>query len=476
MSKNTYTRTKIVCTIGPASRSAEIIEKMIAEGMDVARMNFSHSTYAEHQSTIDLVRKFNARLHCNVSLMGDLQGPKLRIGLVENGEIVLPTGGRILLTSVQKLSTAQELFINYPNLLHDVKPGDFVLLDDGKIQLQVLSKGKEVLEAVVLHGGTLNSRKGVNFPNSHLSVPPLSEKDKNDLQFAVAHGIEWIALSFVRNAYDVLQLKKHLKQLRSAARVIAKIEKPEAVRNITDIIAAADAIMVARGDLGVEMDLAMVPLVQKTIIKKCILQAKPVIIATQMLESMIHAPSPTRAEANDVTNAVLDGADALMLSAETSSGQFPVEAVRIMNKIIQAAETQEIVYGKRSEIDPSSPTYISDEICRQACTLADVLKAKAIVSTTHSGYTAFQLASYRPKASIFIFTDNPHLLTTLQLIWGVRVFLYNRFTSTDDTIHELNTLLKELGFVQKNDLVINTASMPLNVRSRTNTIKVSKID
>ncbi len=476
MNKNTYTRTKIVCTIGPASRSEEIIEKMIAEGMDVARMNFSHSTYAEHQITIDLVRKFNARLHCNVCLMGDLQGPKLRIGLVENGEIFLPTGSRVFLTAVQKLSTAQELFINYPNLVQDVKPGDFVLLDDGKIQLQVLSKGKEVLEAVVLHGGTLNSRKGVNFPNSHLSVPSLSEKDKNDLQFAVAHGIEWIALSFVRNAYDVLQLKKHLKQLRSPARVIAKIEKPEAVRNISDIIAAADAIMVARGDLGVEMDLAMVPLVQKTIIKKCNLQAKPVIIATQMLESMIHAPSPTRAEANDVTNAVLDGADALMLSAETSSGQFPVEAVRIMNKIIQAAETQEIVFGKRSEIDPSSPTYISDEICRQACTLADVLKAKAIVSTTHSGYTAFQLASYRPKASIFIFTDNPQLLTTLQLIWGVRVFHYNRFTSTDDTIHELNTLLKELGFVQKNDLVINTASMPLNVRSRTNTIKVSKID
>ncbi|MCS6916213.1 MAG: pyruvate kinase [Chitinophagales bacterium] len=469
-------RTKIIATIGPASRSELVIAEMIRAGLDVARINFSHSSHAEHQQTIDLVRATNAKLNTHVCLLGDLQGPKLRIGQVRNGQILLKPGERIFINEGDGISSAEELFISYPRLTEEVRPGERVLLDDGRLQLQVLSRSGHRLEALIIHGGPLTSRKGINFPESKLSVPALSEKDKQDLLFAVANRLEWIALSFVRNAYDVLQLKRHLQTHRSRSRVIAKIEKPEAIKNISEIIHAADGIMVARGDLGVEMDLAVVPVLQKTIVQQCIQHAKPVIIATQMMESMITQPSPTRAEANDVTNAVLDGADAVMLSAETSSGAFPVEAVRIMRKIVEVAETVDTVYGKKKTTNPSSPTYISDEVCRQACLIADVLKAKAIVSTTHSGYTAFQLSSFRPRTPIFIFTDNQMLLNMLNLLWGVRAFYYDRFTSTDDTIHDVNTLLREMGFVKPKDLVINTASMPLHARSRTNTIKVSRID
>ncbi|MCS6990989.1 MAG: pyruvate kinase [Chitinophagales bacterium] len=469
-------RTKIVATIGPASRTEQHINEMIRAGMDVARINFSHSSLAEHQQTIDFVRAANARLGTHVCLIGDLQGPKLRIGLVRNGQIVLEAGKHIWINEKEGISSAEELFVNFPNLTADVQPGHRVLLDDGRLQLQVLSRHGHRLEALVLHGGPLTSRKGINFPESKLSVPALSEKDKHDLMFAMANQLEWIALSFVRNAYDVLQLKKHLQNHNCRSKVIAKIEKPEAVKNIAEIIQAADAIMVARGDLGVEMDLAVVPVLQKSIVQQCIQQAKPVIIATQMMESMITNPAPTRAEANDVTNAVLDGADAVMLSAETSSGAFPVEAVRIMRKIIEVAETMDTVYSKKKNTNPASPTYVSDEVCRQACIIADVLKAKAIVSTTHSGYTAFQLSSFRPRTPIFIFTDNKLLLYMLNLLWGVRAFYYDRFTSTDDTIHDVNTILRELGFVKPKDLVINTASMPLHARSRTNTIKVSRIE
>lgn len=469
-------RTKIIATIGPASRTEQAIVEMIRAGMDVARINFSHSTHAEHQQTIDYVRRANAVLGTHVCLLGDLQGPKLRIGQVRNGQVLLEPGKRIFINQADGLSSAEELFVSFPNLTEDVKPGDRVLLDDGRLQLQVTGRKADRLEALVIHGGPLSSRKGINFPDSRLSVPALSEKDKQDLAFAIANRLEWIALSFVRNAYDIVQLKKFLQSQHSRMKVIAKIEKPEAVKNITEIIHAADGIMVARGDLGVEMDLSMVPILQKTIVQQCIQQARPVIIATQMMESMITNPSPTRAEANDVTNAVLDGADAVMLSAETSSGAFPIDAVRLMRKIIQVAETVDTVYGKKKTTNPASPTYISDEVCRQACLIADVLKAKAIVSTTHSGYTAFQLASFRPRTPIFIFTDNNMLLNMLNLLWGVRAFFYDRFTSTDDTIRDVNTILLEKGLVKSKDLVINTASMPLHARSRTNTIKVSRID
>lgn len=470
-------RTKIIATVGPASRKYETISAMIEAGMDVARMNFSHSDHAAHQSTIDLVRKFNHEHASSICLLGDLQGPKLRIGTVEDNEIFLEAGSSIQLTSEECLSTAEILYIRYQNLAQDVKAGENILLDDGKIRLQVIDTNqKNKVEAVVVHGGKLSSRKGVNFPESRLSVPAISEKDLLDLQFAVKHHVEWIALSFVRTADDVLQLKKQLRALHSKAKVIAKIEKPEAVKNITDIIAAADAIMVARGDLGVEMELELVPVLQKQIAMQCINTAKPVIIATQMMESMIQNPTPTRAEANDVTNAVLDGADAVMLSAETSTGAYPVDVVRIMQKIISVAETQPEVYGKRQSASLASPTYLSDEVCHQAVVMADTIHAKAIVSMTHSGYTAFELASYRPKAPVLIFTDNHQLLNTLSLIWGVKAFYYNKFATTDETIHDVNSILRDMGYVRSQDLVINTASMPLHTRSRTNTIKVSKID
>ncbi len=445
--------------------------------MDVVRMNFSHSTLDDHQATVDHIRKYNAENNSNICLLGDLQGPKLRVGMVADNEIILETGKKILLSSEDFISTPLRLSIPYEQLARDVKPEEQVLLDDGKLRLQILSSNQDnELEAVILHGGKLLSKKGVNFPHSKLSVPAVSEKDLADLQFAIRNEVEWIALSFVRNADDLIQLKHQLARHRSKARVIAKIEKPEAVRNISDIIAVADAIMVARGDLGVEVELEQVPLLQKQIVRQSINAAKPVIIATQMMESMIQNPIPTRAEANDVTNAVLDGADAVMLSAETSTGAFPIEVIRIMNKIVRVAETQGTVYNKRETVNEFSNTFLSDEVCRQACLIADALNAKAIVSMTHSGYTAFQLASFRPHAPIFIFTDNKQLLNTCNMIWGVHAFYYNKFATTDETISDVNHILKQAEYVKHHDVVINTASMPLHSKSRTNTIKVSRIE
>jgi pyruvate kinase len=471
-------RTKIIATIGPATRNYDVISKMIEAGLDVARINFSHSTQADHQQTIDLIRRHNEEKKSKICLLGDLQGPKLRVGMVKDDEIILETGSKIILTPEECISTSDRIYIKYPYLAKDVEPGENILLDDGKLRVQVLrsDKKKNEVEAIVIHGGKLTSKKGVNFPESKLTVPAISEKDMLDLQFAVKNHVEWIALSFVRDAEDIVQLKRELHSMQSKARVIAKIEKPEAVKNITDIISVTDAIMVARGDLGVEMELELVPILQKQITLQSINAAKPVIIATQMMESMIQSPTPTRAETNDVTNAVMDGADAVMLSAETSTGAFPVEVVRIMQKIIRVAETQPSVYGKRASANIESPTYLSDEVCRQAVLIADTIKARAIVSMTHSGYTAFHLASYRPKAPVYIFTDNHQLLNTLSLMWGVRAFYYNKFATTDETIRDVNGLLKEMGFVKANEIVVNTTSMPLHSRSRTNTIKVTKID
>ena len=475
--KTEPSKTKIIATIGPASRNYEVLSEMIEAGIDVARINFSHSTQDDHQNTIELVRKHNHKAKTNVCILGDLQGPKLRIGMVANDEIFLESGKKIYLTSDECLSTPERLYIHYPHLAHDVKTGENILLDDGKLKLQVQHTNKKnLVEAEIIHGGKLSSRKGVNFPESKLSVPAISVKDMSDLDFAVKNHVEWIALSFVRTADDIIHLKDTLKDLHSKAKVIAKIEKPEAVKNITEIIAVSDAVMVARGDLGVEMELEVVPVLQKQIAVESIKAAKPVIIATQMMESMIQSPTPTRAEANDVTNAVLDGADAVMLSAETSAGAYPVEVVRIMQKIVRVAETQQIVYGKRGTANTSSGTYLSDEVCRQAVLIADTIGAKAIVSMTHSGYTAFELASYRPKSPVFIFTDNHQLLNTFSLVWGVRAFFYDKFSTTDETILDVNGLLKEMGFVKSQDIVVNTASMPLHSRSRTNTIKVSKIE
>lgn len=471
------TRTKIIATIGPASRNYETISQMIGAGVDVLRMNFSHSTQEDHQQTVDHVRKYNAENGTNICLLGDLQGPKLRVGMVENDEALLEDGKKILLTSTKSLSNADQLYIKYDQLAQDVKPGERILLDDGKLTLEILSSNnKDTLQALIVHGGKLSSKKGVNFPNSNLSVPALSEKDKEDLAFAIENKVEWIALSFVRSASDILQVRELLHHSHSRAKVIAKIEKPEAITNIHEIITASDGIMVARGDLGVEVELEKVPILQKQIVKECIQSAKPVIIATQMMESMIQSPTPTRAETNDVTNAVLDGADAVMLSAETSTGAYPIEVVKIMDKIIRFAEKEDTIYNKRKNLNPNSKTFLSDEICHQACLICDVLNAKAIVSMTHSGYTAFQLTSFRPKAPVFIFTDNKQLLNTLNLLWGVRCFYYDKFGTTDETIHDVNSLLHNMGFIQKGDLVINTASMPLHTRSRTNTIKVSRID
>ena len=476
MRNNIFNRTKILATIGPATASYEMLKAIIEEGVDVCRLNFSHGSYDDHKKVIDHIRKLNEDLNSFVSILLDLQGPKLRVGDMENGKVELKTGSVITVTTTEMISNAERVYVKFPNLAKDVKRGERILLDDGKLQLEVIeSNDVNEIKCKVKFGGTLSSKKGFNLPDTKLSIPALTEKDKADLEFGITQKVDWIGLSFVRKAEDIIELKEIIERHEWKPRVVAKIEKPEAMENIDMIIEATDAVMVARGDLGVEMPMEQVPVIQKKIVKKCIQAGKPVIIATQMMESMIVSPSPTRAEVNDIANAVMDGADAVMLSAETSVGAFPVLAVRAMQQVITEAEKTNAPYFKGNRPSPDSPTFLSDELCFTAVRISDHLGAKAIVGMTFSGYTAYKIASFRPKAMIYIFTGNPRLITTLNLVWGVRAFYYNGFESTDKSILEVNDILKGKGLINTNDLVINTASMPIIERPRTNTIKISEI-
>jgi pyruvate kinase len=406
----------------------------------------------------------------------DLQGPKLRIGKVD-GEIQLTDGQIITVTTEECISTADKLFVSYNRLALDAKPGERILLNDGKVELKITEiVNEKTLRAAVVVGGALTSNKGFNLPETQLTVPSLTEKDIKDLEFGLKQNVDWVALSFVRKPEDILELKQIIGIHEKDTRVIAKIEKPEAVENIKEIVKVADAIMVARGDLGVELPLQRVPLIQKDIVEKCIQAAKPVIIATQMMESMIHDSMPTRAEINDVANAVLDGADAVMLSAETGVGKYPVRVVEVMSSIITDVEKDKRVYFKGKKPNNSSPSFASDEVCFTAVRMSDHLEAKAIVAMTRSGYTGFRVASYRPRASVFIFTDNPSLLTRLSLVWGVRGFYYDEYVSTDQTFQDVTDTLKREGIVRHGDCVINCASMPIHKKQRTNTIKVTFVD
>ncbi len=478
MSELKFNRTKIIATIGPATSSYENLKEIILEGVDVCRLNFSHGSYEDHQVVINNINQLNEDLGTHVCMLLDLQGPKLRVGEMENGKIELKTGSTIEVTTEKCIGTAEKIYVNFENLPKDVNKGERILLDDGKLELIVIDTDRRnSIKAEVLVGGFLTNKKGFNLPNTKMSIPSMTQKDMDDLKFGLEQKVEWVALSFVRNADDVIFIKNLIELNEWKPRVIAKIEKPEAIVNIDRIIAVSDGIMVARGDLGVEMPMEEVPVLQKMIVKKCIEASKPVIIATQMMESMITSPVPTRAEVNDVANAVMDGADAVMLSAETSVGAFPTLCVRAMQKTIaQVEQKTNAPYFKGKRPDDNSPTFISDEILFTAVRISDHMRARAVIGMTFSGYSAYRLSSYRPKAAIYIFTTNPRLLKTMSLVWGVRGFLYRGFESTDQSIQDINDQLKHMGLLKSGDIVINTASMPITDRSRTNAVKISEID
>ena len=471
-------RTKIVATIGPASSSKEMLKKLIKEGVDVCRLNFSHGSHKDHIEVINTVREIIDEINYPVAILADLQGPKIRVGVVKDNGVNLVDGEEIIMTTKSLEGTAEKVSITYDTFPQDVRAGERVLVDDGKIMLEVVSSNfKDEVVLKVLHGGILSSKKGVNLPNTKISQPSLTPKDREDLELALKYDIDWIALSFVRSARDIIELKHLIKNAGKSTRVIAKIEKPEAVAELDDIIKAADGIMVARGDLGVEIPMENVPLIQKQIINKSIEHAKPVIVATQMMESMIDNISPTRAEVNDVANAVMDGADAVMLSGETSVGKHPRAVIDAMNKIIMRIEDQhEELYAKEIEPVKNQDRFITDSICFDACRLSKRTNAKAIVTMTNSGYTAFKISSQRPEARIFVYSGNKKLLTTLSLVWGVKTFFYDKMVSTDHTIEDIKYMLKKAGYLGQGDLIVNTASMPIEELGSTNMLKLSAID
>ncbi len=470
-------KTKIVATIGPASSSKEVLREMFYAGLNVCRLNFSHGAYEVHQDVIKVIRELNEETGLNVAILADLQGPKIRTDDMENNGVELVNGQEVLIVTEKVLGTAKKFSINYSKLPEDVNPGERILLDDGKLALEVIkTDGSKEILAKVIHGGILSSKKGVNFPNTRISMPSLTAKDLEDLNFALDQNVDWIGLSFVRSARDIIELKHIIANRKCKAKVVAKIEKPEAIDDIDEIIRKSDALMVARGDLGVEVPYQSVPLIQKMLINKCILHAKPVIVATQMMETMITNITPTRAEVNDVANAVLDGADAVMLSGETSVGKFPVEVIKTMSNIVTEMENFGGIYNKEEIPEKNQDRFITDSICFNACRLAQRVEADAIVTMTFSGYTAYKIASQRPKAPIFIFTSNKQILTQINLIWGVRGFYYDKRVSTDHTIADIKYLLKKEGLVKQGDLVINIASIPLEDLGNSNMLKLSYVD
>lgn len=472
-----FKKTKIIATVGPATSSKAMLKKIIAEGVNVIRINFSHGSHEDHKKVIDRVREINKEEHSHIALLADLQGPKIRIGEIEGGSVDVKAGEEIAFTDEDIKGSSKQVFMSYTHFAKDVKPGEFILIDDGKLKLEVVKtdKKREVI-ARFLNSGKLSSNKGVNLPKTKISLPSLTEKDKRDLEFALSYDVEWIGLSFVRNARDIIELKHIIQEQSRTSRVVAKIEKPEAIVEIDNIIEHSDAIMVARGDLGVEVPMEEVPLLQKEIVRKCLRSSKPVIIATQMMESMISNISPTRAEVTDVANAVLDGADAVMLSAETSVGDYPVEVIQAMSKIIRQIEDTDIIYHREFPPELNEARFISDSICYNACRLSQRTDTTAIVTMTHSGYTAAKISSFRPKAGIFAFTGNHSLLNKLSLVWGVQGFYYDKFVSTDHTIADIKYLLKKANYVVEKDLIINIASMPINSKGQSNMLKLSYVE
>ena len=473
-----HQNTKIVATVGPASNSFEVLLDLVKAGVNVFRLNFSHGAHEDHKKVIDHICHINERYNLYIGILADLQGPKIRIGDVKGGFKKIKKDDIIYFVNQSGELGEDTFHLSYENFPNDVKPGERILMDDGKVVCEVLeTDGAEKVTLKVIFGSVLASRKGVNLPDTKISLPSLTEKDLHDLDFILTQpAINWIALSFVRRVRDVKDLKSRIARAKHPAKVISKIEKPEAIKKLDKIINQSDGIMIARGDLGIEVPMERLPLLQKSIITKCIQKAKPVIVATQLMDSMVTNPSPTRAEITDVANAVLDGTDAVMLSAESAVGDHPVTVVEAMNKIIEEAERHFRLSDKRPKASSKSATYLSDVVCISAGKTAEDIGAKGIVGLTSSGYTAFKISSYRPNAEIYVFSDRDHTLATINLAWGVIPFYYDRFTSTDETIVDVITILKVRGYLKVGDFVVNTGAMPLHKRYRTNFLKITLVD
>lgn len=473
----TNKKTKIVATLGPACSSKEVIKNMIDAGVNVFRINFSHADYADVKERIDIIRGLNEEFGYTTAILADLQGPKLRVGVMKE-DVVVSKGDIITFQTADDIpGTAERVYMNYKEFPKDVKPGEKILLDDGKLMFEALeTNGTTEVVCRVIQGGPLKSKKGVNLPNTKVSLPALTKKDVKDALFAIENNVDWIALSFVRTPKDLEELQDMIaKHSEHKIPIIAKIEKPEAVENIDKIVAFCDGLMVARGDLGVEVPAEEVPLIQKKLIHRAKTARIPVIVATQMMETMITSLTPTRAEVNDVANSVMDGADAVMLSGETSVGNYPVEVIETMTRIIKSVEDSPLIQVPHNPPHVRTKRFITKSICFHAAVMANEIKAKAISTLTNSGYTAFQISAWRPSAHILVFTSNKRILTQLNLLWGVRSFYYDKFASTDDTVEDVNMIAKAKGFVDKGDMVINLAAMPIADKGMVNTLRVSDI-
>lgn len=469
-------KTKIVATLGPAVGTKEKIKDLMIAGVNVFRINFSHANYEDVKSRIKYIRDLNTELNYNVGVLADLQGPKLRVGIMAE-DVVLNVGDEFIFTTDECTGDQTKAYMTYQMFPKDVEKGEQILVDDGKLLFEVVDTDRESkVVAKVLRGGPLKSKKGVNLPNTNISLPALTEKDIKDAKFAIEQEVDWIALSFVRTPEDLVKLSDLIKEKSSyKIPIIAKIEKPEAVSNINHLTAYCDGLMVARGDLGVEMPMQKVPIIQKMLVRKAKEARIPVIIATQMMESMITNQIPTRAEVNDVANSIMDGADAVMLSGETSVGEYPVEVIKAMRKIIEGVENSELIEGHVSSVNCINDRYISKAICSNAAKLADEIEAAAITTLTNSGYTAFQISARRPKSNILAFSDNPRILAQLNLLWGVKAEYYNKMVSTDETVEDLNKITLEKGYASKGDFVINLTSMPVHEKGMVNTLRISQI-
>ena len=473
-------RTKIVATVGPACDTYEKLLELVKAGVNIFRLNFSHGTHENKAQVIEHIREINTKEPYNISILADLQGPKLRVGEIENGALLIEPGDILTFTSKEKVvGNKEKIFVSYPNLHEDVEVGNKILIDDGKLEVVVveITKAGEV-KVKVTYGGILLPKKGVNLPDTNISLPPLTEKDLIDLDFIIGQKVDWVALSFVRKVDDIIDLKKRLADAKSMSKVIAKIEMPSALLDLRNIILESDGVMVARGDLGVELPVEKVPMAQRDIIRKCIHRAKPVIVATQMMESMMDRVKPNRSEITDVANAVLEGADAVMLSGETATGKHPALVVETMRKIILEVERTEYRYNREEDLKPQphSPSFLSDAICYNACKLAKDTRADALIGMTQSGFTAFVLSSYRPYSPLYIFTKERTLVNQLSLSWGVRAFFYDEEESLDDIMFDEIKILKERGFLKTGDVVVATGSTPIHLHIPTNVLKITKVD
>ncbi len=472
-----HQNTKIVATVGPACSAPEKLLELAKAGVNIFRLNFSHGTHEDHLEVINRISAINEKYNLYLGILADLQGPKLRVGKIKDNKLPIKAGDILTFTNEECIGTKEKIYMSYQQFAQDVKVGEKVLVDDGKLEFEVVeTNGIDQVKLKVLFGGILSSNKGVNLPNTKISLPSMTEKDERDLAFILKQPVNWIALSFVRSGKDMKRLAKKIKAAKHPAKTIAKIEKPEAITNLDAIIANSNAIMVARGDLGVEVPMEQLPTLQKDIIRRCNQRSRPVITATQMMDSMIENPSPTRAEITDVANAVLDGTDAVMLSGETSVGKHPVLVVEAMNKIIAETEKHFSFIGKRPKPAKKSRTFFSDAMCLNAAKLSEDINARAIIGMTTSGYTAFKVSSFRPKAEIYIFSDQDYMLATLNLVWGVKCFYYDKFTTTDGTISDVTEILKNKGEIKKGDTIVNLGSMPIQKRHRTNMMKITVVD